>query len=351
MSRRRFLPLAMVLLTPICPAVSRAQPPAIANEAEQRFNEGKQAIAHDDPETARRKFLQAYTLDPTAEKALWNLALAEKHSHHSLDAIRHFRMWLRRWTPSTAGGTKRRDTANDLVEKLGRETGHLVFDGPAPSSLAIDGNETLLTDDKIAVDVFDVTPGHHSIEAKFDGRALKQDVDVAAGATVTLSAPPAAAEVASPPPLPPETAATGFSSLIVEPAAREKPGSSSRGEPPAKVIVSAGLGLTGVALAVAGAFELKAAGDHDADRATLAAQNPYCGSQSSPSCAALQDAVHARNTDHNVGVALVVSGGVAIAAGVATWVFWRRPTEQNTAFVVTPWASPSGGGLGASGSF
>ena len=229
------------------------------------------------------------------------------------------------------------------------KTGHFTFSGAEAAAVTIDGDPvaSLPHEGK----VYDALPGKHEIAAKSSANTQTVSVDLAAGTSrevkfemgagaapidfQAIAPKPATGPVQNPETPPPDTSQSAAASSLS----------------PARVGVAAGLGAIGIGLGVAGAFELKAASDHGATTRSLSAQNPYCALGQSSGCGQLHDSAQAHVNDQNLGVAFLVSGGVALAAGVTTWFLWPHQDRSKGAVTVTPWFGHGQAGFGAFGTF
>src|SRR3954469_14906902 len=84
---------AVALAVPAFPGVARADDAAV-EEAKARFQEGLELADAGKPEPARLKFQQAWAVFK-APAVAYNLARAEQLTGHELEALEHFRMFLR----------------------------------------------------------------------------------------------------------------------------------------------------------------------------------------------------------------------------------------------------------------
>src|ERR1700730_14420850 len=93
---RRALRCAMLAgaLAVAVPSVARADDPAAEREAQARFEEGIARVKTGNFEGARISFLQAHAV-LHKPYILWNLALAEEKTGNVLDALGHFKQFVR----------------------------------------------------------------------------------------------------------------------------------------------------------------------------------------------------------------------------------------------------------------
>src|SRR5688572_20109418 len=96
MMRRHVLYLCLTVAAasvPLCPGVARADDAAVV-EAKARFEEGLELADAGKNEPARLKFQQAYSVFKSPA-VLYNLARSEQLTGHDLDALDHFRLFLK----------------------------------------------------------------------------------------------------------------------------------------------------------------------------------------------------------------------------------------------------------------
>ncbi len=85
--------LTLTLAIPVVPAVARADDAATV-EAQARFQEGLDLADAGKHEPARLKFQQAWSVFKSPA-VLYNLARSEQLTGHDLEALEHFRLFLR----------------------------------------------------------------------------------------------------------------------------------------------------------------------------------------------------------------------------------------------------------------
>ena len=88
MTKRTITTVLIGLIVATASSSAWAQP--VSEEADSRFREGMQYAKGGKFEQARLSFTQAYAIsaDPTT---LWNLAVAEMKTGHSLEALKHLK--------------------------------------------------------------------------------------------------------------------------------------------------------------------------------------------------------------------------------------------------------------------
>src|SRR5688572_14542791 len=155
------------------------QPDQARRDAEARFREGLARVQSNDFEGARLAFAQAYAVLKSAD-VLWNLALSEHKSNHPLEALGHFKEYVRDARTTEPERVKARKYIDELHARVGR----VAVDAPAGASLIVDGK----THPHAAPlsEPIDVSPGEHFVEARLAERSRLLRVHAAAGAVVTL---------------------------------------------------------------------------------------------------------------------------------------------------------------------
>jgi tetratricopeptide (TPR) repeat protein len=144
----------------------------IAPEAPEVASLCKEALAHArkyEFEAARVLYARALGISPSTA-ILFNLALAELHSARALDALRHFREYLR---ANDADPSKLPIVRTDLLPKAFGATGHIqIMSSPAGAKLYLDGQEIV----SAPGGVVDVTPGPHVVTARSPDQGWRADV-------------------------------------------------------------------------------------------------------------------------------------------------------------------------------
>src|SRR4051794_11903223 len=108
---------------PALPGVARADDAAVA-EAKQRFDEGLELADAGKHEPARLKFQQAYSVFK-APAVLYNLARSEQLTGHELEALEHFRLFLRVGATDVKITDAMREKAKQNVTELARKVGQV----------------------------------------------------------------------------------------------------------------------------------------------------------------------------------------------------------------------------------
>ncbi len=137
----------------------------------------KEALGHakrGEFEKARALYAKALETSPSPA-ILFNLALAELNSDHGLDALRHFREYLRATDTEPA---KVAIVRTDLLPKAVAATGHIrLLNSPACSTAFLDGHEIV----SFPGGIVDVMPGRHFLSARTPDTGWAAEVTVAAG--------------------------------------------------------------------------------------------------------------------------------------------------------------------------
>jgi hypothetical protein len=317
LSHARIALLALVL----CPRLALAQAAVADQEAEAQFRLGMQAVASGRAEEARIHFQEAYAIDPKSG-TLKNLGLAESNlPEYKVLAISHLRRWLR----DGKRKPQERDVVLEVLRELKAATGHVTVDGApaaATRALLIDGNDANSVEQEGGV--FDVLPGHHVIVANAGTQSQTREVDVSAGASVTVRFDPAASPPGASGAAPRDTIAT-------TPIEQSAPNDSSS----ARTWATIGLGGGAVVLFATGLyFGAKSSGAYnDAVRARSGTDRSTCALATTAACSSIGDSASTARTDHTVSVVLVTGGGLMAAGAIASWILMPKGDEKRS---VTP---------------
>ena len=302
-----------------------AQGDAATREATARFREGLHLHDAGQDEDARLKFAQAYAVLHTPN-ILFNLARSEQLTGHSLEALDHYKQYLRDGDPKITG--KDRDTAKLLIAELVRKVGHVTIDAPTGAKVTVDGAG--LAGEAPFADPIDVTPGKHAIVAKM-GDTTK-NVDVVAGEGETVSARFVFADgplpLPTPPPVPPPP----------PPPAPEPPSSGAK---LGTAIALGGGGAVGLGI---GIYFLADAANADSDAKKLLNGAGCVGSSSSTCQQARQ--LQSRNSNDQVGG--FVAGGVGVAllaCAVIVPILGPKAATQSSSSWLVPSPLPGGGAV------
>jgi hypothetical protein len=334
-----------LLLAALCTATpSFADEAAVRKEAEARFAEGSQLHNAGKEEEARLKFEQAYAL-AKAPRIVFSLARTEQLTGKPLEALRHFREFMRDPRAPSEFLVK----AQGFVGELEKQTARLEIKVPTGALVAVDTESPHVP----TGEPVDVLPGKHKVVASLGEKKASKDVDVAATARQTVelafesSTPPAISSGSvdiNPPPPPPGQTDQVPDERVVWTAGR--------------IVITASLAVVG---GVAIALGASAAGAHsdaasqiDADNAKLGAGSNACagGGAGNPICADLSDAYSKRDSAATRETAFFIVGAVALAGAVGTAVAWYvAPVQPTKSTYLTPTATRTGMGLSFGGSF
>jgi len=309
--------------------------------AEQRYREGDAAMNRGDFDGARLAFVQAYALD-ASPRNLVGLATAEARGAHPLEALTHFRQYLR--LPSLTEAE--RGAVSGWMADAGSKTGHIRVETAPGVTITLDTNVdagvTPLSDP------LDVSPGPHRLAATRGALTASTTIAPHAGETVVWqlqweSSGGSAAAAGSVGPGPgTSVASTGIRPSAATPA---EPGLTPNGKPlpTTKWIVAASLlGAGLLSFGIAGG--VTAAGTNEASKeADLSAETGVCPQPPmTTACAALKSAADAHAADGNVAIGFVAAGGVLAVAAVLALV-WPSPRPSTTGQIVPVVAPRSGG--------
>jgi hypothetical protein len=335
------------------PGAARADDPAAEREAQARFEEGIARVKAGNFEGARVSFLQAHAV-LRKPYILWNLALAEEKTGNVLDALGHFKQFVRLSLVDGAArgqnlGDDRAGAQRHVGELMGL-TGHLDVAAPAGTQVIVDGAPAGLAP---LADSVDVMPGRHHLEVRPAQSAKPADAEVAAGQLVRVSLVPP--ETIPPPPV---TPGGGDTSTAVATGATAPAGYSgdtppeANGSPASRAIIVALLGAAAAGSVAVGAYlGLQSQSDASTAEGFRKAYGPS-GCFQMPSrrdvCTLWNDAVQAQGRNATLSNVFYVAGGALAAAGVATWVLWPKTSKSA---VLTPLLGPAGAGFSAAGRF
>ncbi len=296
----------------------------VDHEAETQYRLGLEAANHGRAEEARIHFQESYAIDQKPG-TLRNLAVVEAAlPDYKVLALRHLRQWLR----GGKGKPEVRQSAADLLRELLAATGHVILQGVDPGvahAVTIDGTDAYSMEQEGGV--IDVLQGHHTILANI-GAGQKREVDVPAGATVTVRFDP------SPPPTQPSVAPVP----LLHPAADAHPApaaTTSTETAPLRIWATVGLGVgAGVLLATGLYFGAQSTSDINKavqERSSISGNS--CVGSSSALCADLNNSRSTGNTDHAISTVLLTGSAVFAAGALASWFFLPKTREGSS---VTP---------------
>lgn len=329
MQKSRFsAPSVALLVTLAFAGPAHAQPDTARRDAEARFKEGLARVQGGDFEAARVAFVQAYAVLKSTD-VLWNLALSELKSNHPLEALGHFKEYVKDARTSEPDRAKGRKYIDDLNAKVGRVT----IDAPAGLTIVVDGK--VLPQPTPISEPIDVTPGEHFVEARLGDRSRILRVEPAAGSIVALhfradelaTGAAAAAPAPAPASVPasPAPSASGDGAPPVTAPPDERPTSSVR-----PILGIALLGAGVVAGAVAGGFALSSSSSSkDADGILAGAPKGACRQSTSPDCAALDDARRSAASKADMAVGFGVAAGALVVSG-AVVLLWPKSSGSGS---------------------
>jgi hypothetical protein len=301
-------------------------------DAQVRFEEGVARVRSNNLTAALVSFQQAYAVahNPVV---VWNLALTEEKTNHALDALGHFKEYLR----LTPGTDPDRASAQIHVDGLNAATGHIDVTAPAGATIAVDGGRAL--GPAPLGDHVDVVPGHHDVEARFGTVVKTVGVEALAGQTTRadFSALEASVPVASPPP-----------SVAPPPPPVELPAQADEGFGPSSstAMLVTVVVIGGAAVLASGAgLAFGIASSHQANEAaTLRQDVPNCAGTTSPDCQRLASDVSAQQNDHVISTAMWIVGGTLAVGAVGTFLLWPR-RHAAAAVSVVPFLGARSAGL------
>src|SRR5258706_12731827 len=156
---RRTLPQGVLIggLLVAAPAGALAADDPATREAQARFEEGLTRVKAENFEAARVSFAQAYAV-LHRPSILWNLALVEEKSGRGLEALAHFRDYVRQF-PSEDD----RAGAQKHFDALMAQAGHIEGQAPVGAQVTVDGGRTGIAPLAAAVDV---KTGRHPVQGR-----------------------------------------------------------------------------------------------------------------------------------------------------------------------------------------
>ena len=291
----------------------------MTDKARVLYNEAAIAYQKSKYAEARASLLAAWSL-----KKHWQIAgsLGDCEVQLGLfrDAAEHLAYFIR-LSPSKPPSPESKRLYENATSKIGT----LVIAADAPGAdIVVDGK--FVGKAPLEDPVF-VTPGHHMIEARLGAKRATDEADARAGSSRKLSL-------------------TLMDGLPRGGAFSERP---NRSLVIGGAIVSAAALGSGIAfLAVSGGK----ASEADLTLAQLKSSSITCSvpPQAGP-CEQLLSLRRGQGTFHNVGIPMVVSGGIA-AIATAVYASWpRSASEPKTGLRVLPAIAPSSAGVWLTGSF
>jgi hypothetical protein len=194
--------------------------------AQREFAEGQRAFNAKDYRRAAEQFEAAYRHKPHPSP-LWNAARAWQRAGEPVRAANLYSKFLREAPPDS----RDRNTAHIALAELTPKLGRLELHVAGLTDIAVDGAVT-------GESTVYVSPGSHLVEAKHQGKPVRQTASVEAGQSVSVTLVAPSAPPPQPPPPPPKPPPD------VPPEAKPATGWSP-------TVFWVGLGLTAVATGVA----------------------------------------------------------------------------------------------------
>ncbi|MBS2011772.1 MAG: hypothetical protein JST00_02565 [Deltaproteobacteria bacterium] len=287
------------------PSVARADDAAVA-EAQQRFQEGLDLADAGKHEPARLKFQQAWAVFKSPA-VLYNLARTEQLTGHELEALEHFRTFVRISQTDVKITDAMRDKAKQNAEELARKLGQIEVVAPPNARVTVDGKPVDSLNDPVPV-----KPGTHRVEATFEGKSKVVTVDCSAGIVVKAKI---------------EFEVSGFT---------EPPKEGDRKMPTGKWLVPTIMGVAG--LAGIGVGIGMAASSQSAKEDSEGLRTPgVCSATGDPAKCAQYDA---RRDDASSAATIsyvgYIAGGVLLAGAAVTYLVWPTSRERTSGVTVKP---------------
>lgn len=320
---RRYVQIACVLSALACVRFAHADDAAMA-EAQARFNEGLELADKAKFDEARLKFLQAFVV-LKAPPVLFNLASTEQKTGHDVEAIEHYRAFLKTSTHDTRITDAMREKAKENIANLLTKVGQVDIDAPDGAKISIDGKPL----EERPNEPVPVTPGKHTIEATLNGKVE----------SVTLA--PRYGELVR--------AKFSLDSALddpnVPPADREDERTT------AGWLVPFTLGVLGAGGVVMGAAFASASQSSKDDSDALRRASPgLCAPPGGPACHEYDAKRSDAESQATLSYVGYVAGGALLAGAIASFVFWPKSgksTSPARGMIVTPHVGPqvAGGSL------
>jgi len=302
--RRRYVHVACLLSAILFAPTARADDSRTA-EAEARFKEGLVLADGGQYEAARLKFLQALEMKKVAS-ILFNLAGVESKGGHDVEAIEHYRAFLKLAPADPRITDTLTETAKKRIDELLGKVGRVEVDAPADATIAVDGRPI----EGVPADPIPVTPGKHVVKGTLHGK------------TVSVTVNPDRGEVAKA-----KLDFSGGEAVILPPAEVDGGKRTTAGW-----VIPIGLGVVGVAGVVVGAAFASASNSSkdDLDRQREASPG-VCAAPRGPLCAAYDDQVSKVNNQATVAWVGYGVGALGLAASVATFFLLPKSSKSSNA--------------------
>ena len=304
---------------PAMPSVARADDAAVV-EAKARFEEGLELADAGKHEPARLKFQQAYAVF-RAPAVLYNLARAEQLTGHELEALEHFRLFLRVGATDVKITDAMREKAKQNATELARKVSQVEIEVPSTARVTVDGKPL----EETPREPVPVQPGKHTIEATFDGKVKSVSVECKAGSVVKARIEFESGGAGVPPY---ENGNSGWSTgRIVTVGA-----------------LSAGAVAGGVLALV---FHSVAKGNVDDSKALL--NGGSCIGVSNTECTKASSLKDDRDSNVTLSTVSLIAGCTFAAGAVAAALLWPKSSTESAR--ITPIVAPGYGGASFVGRF
>lgn len=322
---RRSLTLAFLTAAlasvPLVPSVARADDAAIA-EAKKRFDEGLELADSGKHEPARLKFQQAWSVFK-APAVLYNLARAEQLTGHELEALEHFKLFLKVAASDVKVTDTMRDKAKLNVSELTPKVGQVDIDVPPTARVTVDGKPL----EETPREPVPVQPGRHRIEATFEGKVKSISVDCAAGGITKAKID---FEVGG---------------AITEPP-HEVGGKSSWST--GRIVTVGALSAGAIAGGVL-ALVFHGAAQSNVEEAQGLLNGGSCIGVTAPQCSKAATLKDDRDSNVTLSTVSLIAGGTLAVGAVAAAVFWPKGSKEVGR--ITPMVAPGFGGATLGGTF
>ena len=256
-----------------------------------------------------------------APAVLYNLARAEQLTGHDLEALEHFKLFMRVSATDVKITDAMREKAKQNAAELAVKVGQVDIDVPSTARVSIDGKPL----EETPKEPVPVQPGRHRIEATFEGKLKSVTVECAAGGVVK--------------------AKIDFDSPVDGPPA--EPSRTAPWTTPRIVTVGAlsAAAITGGILFFV--FRGKAQGKVDDAKALL--QGTSCLEVTTDDCTTATSLKKSRDKFVTVSTVSIVAGGAFAAGAVAAALFWPKSSKESARIV--PNVAPGHAGATFVGSF
>lgn len=302
------------------PGEARADDAAVA-EAQARFDEGLALADAGKNEEARLKFQQAVAV-LKAPAVLYNLARVEQLTGRELEALEHYRLFLRAAANDPKVTDAMREKTKGYIAELSKKAGQIDIDAPPEARISIDGKPL----EEHPREPVAVAPGRHVVEAAFQGRVKSVSVDCVAG-----NVSKARIEF--------ESTSTTY-----------PPGEVERSWSTGKIVTVGALAAGAVAGGVLFfVFRGQAQGNVDDAKGLLGGTS--CVNVTSDRCTQAAGLKDDRDTNQTVSNIALGSGIVLAAGALGAAVLWPSTKERSARAVPVPLVGPGLAGVGVGGRF